>query len=137
MPPVTTIGTVFNLEPRRLTMTREGFWAVFSKGAAGEGVGMMVLDTNMVVGADAGGIVYDGHYTRNNSNELLCEVVAHVVKPLSWVVTTGQHIPVGTKFLVKATLPSNPASDTAVTVKTPLGDFLMTFRKIRDFPPGS
>ena len=115
-------------------MTREGFWSVRSKGDAGEGVGVIVLDTNMVVGADAAGVVYDGTYCRNNNNELDCEVTATVVNNDVWIVTNRTMLLKGSSFQIKAVLPSEFGLSTTISVNTPFGPIKVSFSKIRDFP---
>src|SRR5687767_11268168 len=51
--------------------TKEGFYRLEFLGAAGVGVGVIVLEWGMIVGADAGGVIYDGTYSYARREELL------------------------------------------------------------------
>jgi hypothetical protein len=66
-------------------MNREGFYSIYYQGQAGLGVGMLVLDTNIVTGADPFGGRYDGTYQFNvQANSLDIDVVLRSRPALGW-----------------------------------------------------
>ena len=112
---------------------REGFYRVEYGGETGLGVAVLALDTNIVVGADAGGGTYDGEYVWNAESRLLDMKVSGWVPEGAWVVQ-GQIAPAGgLKFDVECSFPRIP--DKTIVAKTDLGPVAVQFQLIREFPP--
>lgn len=73
------------------------------QGAAGEGVGIIVLDTGMVVGVDTAAIRYDGTYVADQATgDLLMRARCTVTYPETEIVQTGRPLPAGAAFDVQA-----------------------------------
>lgn len=116
-------------------MHKEGFWVVTTSGAGGKGIGVIVLDTGMIVGADAAGIIYDGTYAPDGGNgDVLCKIKCRVTKGVIVVANTEISVPDDTTFDVELPLPSSMGSERTIEVKTEFGSFDILFRKIRSFP---
>ena len=103
-------------------------------GRAGWGGGIIVLDTNLVVGADAGGGSYDGTYIFNPQTSMLDIDVTVTMAPgtSSVVGATAGTTPM--KFPLKLSMPSGTLTGFKHTAQTPMGPIALTLTKIRDFP---
>ena len=113
---------------------REGFYRIEYEGETGLGFAVLALETNMVVGADAGGGTYDGKYVWNAGSQLLDMKVSVWVPEGAWVVQ-GQIAPAGgLRFDVECSFPRIPDNQTIVA-KTDLGPVAVQFQLIREFPP--
>jgi hypothetical protein len=113
---------------------REGFYSVAYQGVAGAGFGMMVLDTDLVVGADAVGGTYDGSYRFNPSTNMLDLKVEVTIPAGVWLVTgiPAQSTPY--KLNITASVPRDLGKEHPVAIPTPLGAVSVVFKKVRDFP---
>lgn len=79
-------------------MSREGFYSVVYGADGEQGMGMLVLDTGMVVGADMTGIIYDGTYeVLPGTGRIRCTVLGKVTQPGVYLMADRQQreLPVG------------------------------------------
>ena len=112
---------------------REGFYKIEYAGSAGFGAGVIVLDTNMVIGADAAGGEYDGSYVWNTEKQKF-DVKITVKIPEGVQLVQGYVAPSGgTEFMVEFSLPRDAAGE-IVQVETPLGKVALVITFIRAFP---
>jgi hypothetical protein len=113
---------------------KEGFYSISFSGAYGDGFGMLVLDTGLVVGADATGGTYDGTYEKS----LLAGFVdmRMTVTPSAGArpVQTGAPRAAEIAFPVTARVPRHVGGEHRITVQTPLGMVDVVLGKVRDFP---
>ena len=115
-------------------MNKEGFWQIEFRGERDHGVGVLVLDTLMVVGTDTTGVTYDGFYEYNPRTDKLDMALTLTVPP---GVSLGQGHPAQdreTRMEINCSLPRDLGHETPVPVDTPTGLVNVVFKKIRDFP---
>ncbi len=115
-------------------MSKEGFYQIRYAGQAGQGVGIMVLDTGLVVGCDVVGGRYDGTYNYNQTTDLLDLEVTVWVPPGTWLV---QGIPARSEpytFQARASIPRNFTGEQAFAGQTEFGPVAFRLTKLRDFP---
>jgi hypothetical protein len=113
---------------------KEGFYAVTFGGAAGGGFGMVVLDTNLIVGADVTGVLYDGTYEYNARTDRLDVHIVVTVPPGVWLVQGVPSAPKEYKFPIEASLPRDLGAEMPTDVSTPFGSVKAIFKKVRNFP---
>jgi len=116
-------------------MSGEGFYSVVFQGGSGWGAGMVVLDTQTIVGADPFGRRYNGTYVYNQSNNTL-EMDVQVTLPPGGLSVTGH---VGSAapvtFGFKASIPRGALTNHQHTVTFPDGRHLtFAMTKLRDMP---
>lgn len=112
----------------------EGFFRIAFTGATGSGLGVLVLHNGSVVGADAGGGIYEGSYTENPDAQALEFAIRLTMPAGSMPVQTG--IPLGTPMSVpiSASLQQDQiCGGRPVLVQMPLGPVNVLFTKLRDF----
>ena len=113
---------------------KEGFYSITYTGETGDwGLGIIVLDTGIVIGVDAAGGRYDGTYVFNPKTDLLEASIKMTVPP---GVTLVQGVPSRDKewsFEFAAAFPRE-TSETPVLVQTPFGWVNVFFRYLRGFP---
>jgi hypothetical protein len=118
--------------------TREGFYAMYyrstASGVTGTGMGMLVLDSGIVIGCDVAGGIYDGTYEFNPRTDMLdMKVTARI--PAGAVLVTGvpaQAVPL--VFDIEESLPRQLDAKHPATVTVPGRDVVVVFHKLRDFP---
>jgi len=106
------------------------FHAISFTGVAGWGTGVLVFDTdsNLVVGADSGGVIYDGQFTVEHGR-LTARVQATV--PAGTALVTG--VPPSNQpstFTVNISIPMDDMLN-VVPVDTPVGPVRIQLRQIR------
>ena len=115
-------------------MNKEGFWQIEFRGKDDYGVGVIVLDTLMVVGTDTTGAIYDGSYEYNPRTDKIDMELTLTVPP-GVALAKGQPAQDReTRMEIKCSLPRDLGHETPVPVKTPTGTVNVIFKKIRDFP---
>ncbi len=111
---------------------REGFYKVEYEGMLGYGVGVLVLDTNMVIGADSAGGTYDGRYEWNVQKEQF-ETNITVYVPEGVQTVQGQIAPSGgMKFEVRCNFPREP-ENIVVMADTDYGPVAVRLQQLRTF----
>ena len=112
---------------------KEGFWAVQYAGPFGSGFGMLALDTQIVVGADAFGGIWDGTYAFDNGRNAFDVVLTLKFPPEVVSAVTGQGGAGAHEETITFSLP-NDFDEQTISLSTNLGPVNAKFRKIRDFP---
>ncbi len=114
--------------------SKEGFYSVTFAGHADYGFGIIILDTGVVIGADVGGVLYDGIYDFNHKTEMLDVSVTLTVPPGVPLVMGVPPQTIEYKFKIVTSLPRTLGNETPITIDTPSGPVNVIFKKIRDFP---
>ena len=112
---------------------KEGFYRIDYVGTVGRGFGIIVLDTQVVVGTDMAGGLYDGTYQFNPDTNMLEAKIKVTIPAGAWLV---QGIPAQDKkwnFEFEASF-RRETTETPVTVQTPFGPVNVVFRYLRGFP---
>ncbi len=113
---------------------KEGFYSIIFTGQTGDyGMGVIVLDTGIIVGADAAGGEYDGEYQYNPRTELIDADVTLTVPPGVALVTEVPAQYQEWSFSFKASFPRE-TSDTPLRVDTRVGPVNLIIRFLRTFP---
>ncbi|HXV25225.1 MAG TPA: hypothetical protein VED46_13310 [Alphaproteobacteria bacterium] len=115
-------------------MSKEGFYKLEFAGASGVGIGVIVLDTNMVVGCDVGGVVYDGSYERNERTDQLDLKLTLTVPPGMGLVTGVPARDKAHSFWVRTSIPRDFEGTQIFDADTQFGPVRFRIAKIRDFP---
>lgn len=112
-------------------MTSDGFYSIVFQGATDWGVGTVVLSNGKVVGADVGGVTYDGTFKAGNTPGTLdIDVTANV--PANVRVVQGYSKPTPWSFPIKATVPAGAVGqERRVSISTPLGTVALAFKMLR------
>ena len=112
---------------------REGFYKVDYQGQAGLGFAVLVLDSEIVIGADFTGGIYDGSYKWNPRTERL-DVDVTVQIPEGVQVVQGRVAgPGGLKFNVQCSFPREPNNE-VVEARSDLGNLLVRIELLRALP---
>src|SRR4051812_34762836 len=114
--------------------TREGFWSVYYAGVFGNGMGIIVLDSGMVVGADVTGGIWEGEYQFNSETRQLDIRLTVALPPEILSAVTGQESKVGFREQYQFSLPREMNEEVTHNIQTALGPINAVFKKIRDFP---
>lgn len=108
----------------------DGIYSITFRGAADWGIGLLILQQGTVIGADAGGVKYDG--TFREEGETIEVNLTLTVPPGTTLVqgTRAQSVPY--EVPLTASLPKS-ALDTgqAVTLSMPQGPVNVIFRRLR------
>ena len=111
---------------------REGFYKLDYLGRTGMGFAVIALDTDMVVGADPFGGVYDGTFQWNERTQLLDVKVKVKVPEGVWVVQGQTAGPGGLEFDAECSFPRAP-DNRPVMARTSLGDVAVQISLLRAF----
>lgn len=101
---------------------------------AGDGFGVLVLDSGMIYGVDMTGVQYDGTYSFNATTGKIDTKIEVSVPAGVWLVTGAPASATGYKMEVPVSLPRDLGAEHPFTVSTPNGAMNVIFKKIRDFP---
>ena len=113
-------------------LMREGFYRLEFQGEQGLGCGILALDTGMVVGADTGGVEYDGEYAWSEKKELL-DVDVTVRVPEGTRTVLGKIAPSGgMEFRARCSFPRRPDHQ-VVQAETDHGTALVRIHLLRAF----
>jgi hypothetical protein len=112
----------------------DGFYAIYYTGVSGAGLGVLVVNNGIIVGADMVGGRYDGTYTQNKTTGNYDGKIRITIPPGGSLVTG---VVVGAQPFqmdVTATLPPDLGGEKPVRIETPTGPVNVIFRKLRDYP---
>lgn len=114
-------------------MTAPGFYRIAFTGAHGSGLGIIVLQNGIIVGADVGGATYDGSYDSDPVSGLV-RINAIMRAPAGLTpVQTGVPLITPADIPIQTTITLNAPGGTPVLIDTPLGKVNVIFSKIREF----
>jgi hypothetical protein len=110
----------------------DGFYVAYLAGRAGTSLMMLVISRGIMVGADIGGLKYDGTIEqRADASGYKCSVV-YVVPPGTPLITAAPAPTAPQRIPLQFDLPRNFADNQVVLIETPLGPVNAKFQKIRD-----
>ena len=113
---------------------REGFYSLIFTGVTGDfGMGVIALDTDTIIGADAAGGLYDGKYEYNTQTKML-DAKQTLTIPAGVALVTG--VPAQAQewsFDFNFSFPRE-TTETPVLVTTPVGPVNVILRFLRPFP---
>ncbi len=113
---------------------KEGFYSIVFIGEGGDkGVGLIVLYTGLVVGADEAGGKYDGTYEFNPRSEMIDIDIVVTIPPGVQTVMGAPALPEKTQFPIKASFPRE-TPEHPIQVNTPFGPIKVVVRFLRGFP---
>lgn len=112
-------------------MSLDGFYAGYMTAVGGSGVALFVLREGTLVGADMGGVQFDGNYVLGQHGDYSGSVVVKV--PAGVTVIQGVTAPPsGLSYEVALRLPENFVNEPFFEITTPLGKVNARLQKIRD-----
>lgn len=98
--------------------------------AGGSGLALFLLRAGVLVGADLGGVQFDGTYEQDKEGVYTGSVVVRV--PAGVTVIQGVTAPpAGLKYEVPLRLPANFAEEPFIEITTPLGKVNARLQKLR------
>ena len=111
----------------------DGFYSMrFAGSTSGVGSGILALYDGILVGADSGGVFYDGQYAVE-SGFLRVDVTLTVPPGVSLVLGTPPQS-AQYQFSISVAIPLGDI-EMLMPIDTPLGQVAARLRKVRDFPP--
>lgn len=112
-------------------MSINGFYTGYMSGVGGNGVALFVFRDGAIVGADMGGVQFDGQYTQNE-NGAYEGTVAVSVPPGVTVIQGVTAPPAGLRYEVPLSIPQDFVHSPYIEISTPLGAVNARLSKIRD-----
>ena len=113
---------------------KEGFYSITYTGASGDwGFGMIVLDTDQIIGADVAGGRYDGQYQFNQQTQMLDASIRLIVPPGAPLVQGVPPQPKEWTLEFQVSFPRE-TPETPVQLDTPVGPVNVVLRYLRSFP---
>lgn len=110
----------------------DGFYLGYMSAVGGYGVVLFVFKDNIIVGADAGGVKFDGTYTANEDDTTYKGSI-RITAPANINLVQGQSTGSdGLTYSVDFSMPHNFLSQPFITVSTPFGNVNVKLEKIRD-----
>ncbi len=114
-----------------MSIELDGFYAAYLSGKHGQGLAILIFRRGRIVGADAGGVMYDGEYTAMLDGELSI-TVSLKSPPNTQMVQGGTASPKGDETELSFQMPSDFASKEFIRVDTPRGPVNVRFVRLRD-----
>lgn len=109
----------------------DGYYAGYMTAAAGNGMALFVFDQGSLVGADLGGVLFDGTYRQEPSGAWVGSVRVKV-PPGVTVIQGVTAPPGGLAYEVGLSLPENFLESPFLELTTPLGPVTMKLVKVRE-----
>src|SRR4051812_39736095 len=117
-------------------MNREGFYSIHyngsTAGSSGVGMGMLILDSGIIVGCDMTGGTFDGTYEFNEQTQMVEARMLMRMPPGSFLVTGVSALPHG--FPINASLSRRVRQQEKIFLNIPGGQISVVITKLRDFP---
>ena len=107
-----------------------GFYLVYATGRAGHSTLVVVMHNGVLVGADVGGLKYNGTIKEDGAG-YACSVV-YVVPPGAVLITGAPAPTAPLRVPVSFNLPKSFADGRVIGIETPMGPINAKFEKIRD-----
>lgn len=112
-------------------MSINGFYAGYMTGVGGSGVAIFTFKDGVIVGADMGGVLFDGTYAPNEQGQLVGQVLVNV--PEGVTVIQGITAPAGgLRYEVDLALSPDFLTEPYIKIKTPIGNINARLQKLRD-----
>lgn len=112
-------------------MSINGFYAGYMTGVGGSGVAIFAFQNGVIVGADMGGVLFDGSYAPDDEGSLVGRVVVNV--PEGVTVIQGVTAPAGgLRYEVDLALSPDFLTEPYIKIKTPIGSINARLQKLRD-----
>lgn len=110
----------------------DGFYVAYMTGHAGTSMLMLVIQHGIIVGADIGGLAYDGTIRdKGDGSGFRCSVVYNV-PPSTELITGAAQSAEFQRIPIQFDIPRDFASGQILQIETPLGPVNARFRKLRD-----
>lgn len=109
----------------------DGFYNAYFSGENGNSFAMFVFTDGKIAGADAGGGLYDGHYTFDDGNAQVIATITFILRLGHTSITGASSEEEPIRVDVPVTLPNVIDSDTVHRIDTPLGPINARFQKVR------
>lgn len=108
----------------------DGIYSGYFSGAGGNGLALFVFRDGVIAGADAFGVVFDGHYERSQ-DQILAGQVTVTAPPNGTLVQGVSTGPSGITYTVDISFPENFAEVPYLGVTTPLGPVNVKLVRLR------
>jgi hypothetical protein len=109
-----------------------GIYSGYFTGSAEIGFGLLLIKDGLIVGADAGGVKFDGKYEANKSGDGFEGIVQVNAPPGGTLIQGIPTGPNGLNYEVKVHLPLDFGARPFIKIETPFGPINVKFVKIRD-----
>ena len=109
----------------------DGFYTAYFTGAIGSGFAVLVMREGIIIGADATGASYDGHFILNEKLGTYDGLVTITPQPGTALVTGASVGPVPVPIPIPIRIPVGFSSEDAIRMDTPTGPVNVSFHKIR------
>jgi hypothetical protein len=110
----------------------DGIYVAYLTGRGGNSVLMFAIKSNTIIGADVGGMKYDGR-AEQLPNGSVSFHLQYVINPGTPLITGVGGVASPTPVALDFNMPSNFAEGAIVTVQTPFGPVNAKVSKLRDF----
>lgn len=113
-------------------MNINGFYTAFMSGIGGNGIAIFTFKDGIIIGADMGGVLFDGNYAPNETGQFIGKIIVKV--PQGVTIIQGHTAPLG-GMQYEVDLKLNPTflSEPYFEIVTPIGNVNARLQKLRDF----
>ena len=109
----------------------DGIYSVYMAGQAGVSQALLLIKDGILVGADVGGLKYDGEIeAKPDGTGFSCSVV-YVIPAGASLITTANSPTEAMQIPLKFELPIDFAQGAPIRIETPLGPVNARFEKLR------
>jgi hypothetical protein len=113
---------------------KEGFWSIEFEGKHGRNFGVLALDTEIVVGVDSRGGIWNGSYSYDKRTEMIDIDLKVRYRPDVASSITGKCELQGHVEAFSFRVPNRFDRGLTEHIESNLGPITFTLKKIRDFP---
>jgi hypothetical protein len=116
----------------------DGFYSILFRGTHDFGVGVIVLNNGAIVGADSGGVAYDGIFYEDPDRRRVVLKITATVPPGVELVQGIPAQPRPYTFKIEAAVPDDlRRGEASAAIQTPFGPVNVIFRRLRSLLPDS
>lgn len=112
-------------------MSIDGYYAGYMTGVGGSGVAIFSFRDGIIVGADMGGVLFDGDYASNATGQFIGKVTVKVPEGVT-VIQGITAPPGGLEYSVDLRLSQDFLSEPFIEISTPIGKINARLQKLRD-----
>lgn len=109
----------------------DGIYVAYLTGRGGNSVLLFVMKSNKIVGADVGGMKYDGHIDQMPNGSISFHI-EYVINPGTVLITGAGGVASPTPVALDFNMPANFAEGAIVNIQTPFGPVNAKITKLRD-----